>query len=326
MNNWWDFIKQTWPPRPKFTEKELSDQAGKVFIVTGSTSGVGRELARILYSKNAKVYVAARSPEKATKTIDDIKTRHPSSTGAVAFLRFDFEDLTTIRGAATEFLSRETRLDVLWNNAAVLIPPKGSKTKQGFELQLGVNTLAPFLFTKFLTPILVQTAKISPPGSVRVMWVSSSAAYLFAPTGGVEIQQLEDTSDRSPVYMYGVSKAGNAFHCLHFAKLHGKDGIISTSGNPGNLRSGLQVHIPWWGRILTNSISYDPIYGAYTELFGGLSPDIDMQNNGAWIIPWGRIGKLRQDLAEAGKSKDEGGSGLAEEFWKWCEEQVKEYL
>merc|ERR1711939_943885 len=62
------------PSAAKFTEKELPDQTGKVFIVTGASSGVGKELAQILYSHNAKVYVAARSSEKASKAIESIKT------------------------------------------------------------------------------------------------------------------------------------------------------------------------------------------------------------------------------------------------------------
>jgi retinol dehydrogenase 12 len=87
------------------------------------------------------------------------------------FLRLDLDDLTTIKKSAEEFLAKETRLDVLWNNAGVMIPPQGSKTKQGYELQLGTNNVAPFLFTKFLTPLLVETAKSATKGSVRVLWV-----------------------------------------------------------------------------------------------------------------------------------------------------------
>ena len=72
-------------------------------------------------------------------------------------------------------------------------------------------------------------------------------------------------------------------------------------------------------------ISYEPVFGAYTELFGGLSPTVTLENNGAWIIPWGRVGNLRQDIVD-GKGKDEGGTGNAQVFWQWSEEQVKNYL
>lgn len=73
-------------------------------------------------------------------------------------------------------------------------------------------------------------------------------------------------------------------------------------------------------------LQYDPIYGSYTELFGGLSPDITMEDTGVWIRPWGRFGKLRPDLEEAGKTREAGGSGIAEDLWTWSEQQVREYL
>ena len=141
----------------------------QVYIITGANTGVGKDLAHILYSKNAKVYVGSRSKEKGTKAIEELRARSPQSKGELVLLQLDLADLTTIKAPVEEFLSRETRLDVLFNNAGVMIPPKGSKTEQGYELQLGTNCLAPFLFTKLLTRMLVQTAKSSPAGSVRVI-------------------------------------------------------------------------------------------------------------------------------------------------------------
>ena len=188
---------------------------------------MGKELAQILYSHNAKVYVAARSKEKASKAIESIKAAFPKSAGELVFLSLDLDDLTTIKKSAEEFLSKEKKLDVLWNNAGVMIPPQGSKTKQGYELQLGTNNVAPFLFTKLLTPILASTAKTSPTGSVRVVWVSSSAAEGFSPTNGVDMDNLDYKTDKSAWHKYGVSKAGNVLHCKEYAKRHEADGIIS---------------------------------------------------------------------------------------------------
>ena len=116
---------------------------------------------------------------------------------------------------------------MLWNNAGVMRPPEGSKTKQGYELQLGTNNLAPFLFTKLLTPILVETAKTSPPGSVRVVWVSSSAVDAVSPPGGMDINNLDYKQHQSPWQKYGVSKVGNLFHGMEYAKRNAEDGIIS---------------------------------------------------------------------------------------------------
>ncbi len=194
--------------------------------MTGASTGVGKELAQILYSHHAKVYVAARSSEKAEKAIETIKSASPTSKGELVYLHLDLDDLSTIKTSAQEFLSKEQKLDVLWNNAGVMKPPVGSRTKQGYELQIGTNNLAPFLFTKFLTPLLIQTAKASPPGSVRVVWVSSRVAESVAPKGGVDMSKL-DGNDKSVSMYYGLSKGGNILHNKEYAKRFGHEGVLS---------------------------------------------------------------------------------------------------
>ena len=193
---------------------------------------MGKELAKILFSHDAKVYVAARNSEKAATAINEIKAAFPQSKGELVFLKLDLDDLTTIKKSAEDFLAKEDRLDVLWNNAGVMFPPQGSKTKQGYELQLGTNNVAPFLFTKLLTPLLVKTAKSVPSDSVRVVWVSSSVAELGSPKHGVDLNNLDFKTDQSGWYKYGMSKAGNWYHATEFARRHKEDGIISTVSFP----------------------------------------------------------------------------------------------
>lgn len=263
-----------------FTEKDLTDQTGKVFIVTGATSGVGELLTDILYAKNSKVYVAARSAEKAAQTIQKIKSRYPASRGDLIFLHLDLDDLSTIKKTVTEFLGKENRLNILWNNAGVMVPPQGSKTKQGYEKQLGTNNLAPFLLTKLLTPILQETAKVEPVGSVRVIWVASSAAANFAPRGGVVVGNLSYEKDQGAWHKYGVSKAGNILQAAEYARRFGQDNILSVSLDPGNLKTPLYQHAPKWQMPFINLVLKDPIFGAYTELFAGFSPRVQMKDGG----------------------------------------------
>jgi retinol dehydrogenase 12 len=208
----------------------FSKFVAQVFIVTGSSSGVGKELAQILHAHDAKVYVAARSKERAGQAMEEIRANFPASKGELVYLHLDLEDLSTIKASAEEFLGKEDRLDVLWNNAGVMNTPAGSKTKQGYELQLGTNNIAPFLFTKLLTPVLVETAKTAPKGSVKVVWVSSSAAEMIAPVGGVDMNNLDYKKDLPRWMKYGVSKGGNILHSNEFAKRHEEDGIISVVG------------------------------------------------------------------------------------------------
>jgi retinol dehydrogenase-12 len=100
-------------------------------------------------------------------------------------LYLDLSDLTTINPAVQYFLARESRLDVLVNNAAVMVPPTGSKSVQGYDLQTATNVYGPFLLSILLHPILAATAKTAETGTVRIVWAASHAPDLFGPVGGV---------------------------------------------------------------------------------------------------------------------------------------------
>lgn len=195
--------------------------------MTGATAGVGKALGSILFSLDATVYLGGRSSERGQTAIDEISAAHPNSNGSLHFLEVDLEDLESVRQGAKWFLARETRLDALWNNAAVMFPPAGTKTKQGYELQLGVNMIAAYLFTRLLTPILKETARTAEPGAVRVMWVSSSAAELFSPPGGIDMDNLDYKKDKSAEAKYAMSKGGMIVLAQEYAKQHKQDGIIS---------------------------------------------------------------------------------------------------
>ncbi|PSR98968.1 hypothetical protein BD289DRAFT_361644 [Coniella lustricola] len=319
---------QVFPAKPTFTDKDIGDLEGKVYIVTGANTGVGKHVAKILFAKNAKVYCAARSEEKAVKAIQDIQTEVKQSRGELVFLKLDLADLSTIRASAEQFLAKEDKLHVLFNNAGVMYPPQGSKTAQGYELQLGVNNLGPFLFTKFLTPTLVRTARASEPSTVRVVWVASLAAEALALSqGGIDISNLDYHVDQSSMIKYGVSKAGNYYQGVEFARRHKEDGIVSVPLNPGNLDSDLWRGLPSAAASFIRRLFLSPsVYGAYTELFAGLSTDVTIQRSGEWVIPWGRFAQTRAQLLQAAIPASEGGTGEAERFWEWQEEQVRPFL
>ncbi|KAI4865073.1 putative short-chain dehydrogenase [Hypoxylon rubiginosum] len=319
-------FSQFFPPKPTFTENNLPNLHGKVYIVTGSNTGVGNELARMLYSKNAKVYIAARSQDKANNAIGDIKKAYPSSKGDLAFLKLDLSDLTKIKASTDEFLAKETKLDVLFNNAGIQNPlQEPSRTPQGYEYHLGVNTIGTFAFTKLLTPILVSTAKAE--GTARVIWVSSSGTELAGEKDtGIDMSNLDYHVDKPYLHKYSMSKAGNWLHGVEFANRYKADGVISIPLNPGNLSSELYRDQKGLFRVVTSMITYPPINGGYTLLYAGLSPDITIEKTGSWVVPWGRIFPIRKDLTAATKTEEEGGNGTAKKFWEWTEEQIKPYI
>lgn len=123
-------FSQTFPPAPTFTEKNLGSLSGKVVLITGATSGIGYELAKILYESGAIVHITGRSEAKIEKALVDLKSGQPRVDGGdVKGWRLDLSDLSSIKGSITPFLASAKRLDVVFHNAGVMKPPKGSKTK-----------------------------------------------------------------------------------------------------------------------------------------------------------------------------------------------------
>lgn len=322
---------QLFPPSPHFTEAQTPSLAGKVFIVTGGNSGVGLELAKILYSKGGHVYVAGRSAARIATAIEAIKAEVAktagSTPGKLSSLTVDLGDLSTVAPCVSDFLARESRLDVLFNNAGVSRQPPGSVTAQGHEIHMGTNCLGPYLLTKLLLPVLAESARSAPENSVRVVFASSGIIDMTGPPGGVSFAELEpgkhsDDMNRN----YSGSKAGNWFLASEFDRRCAKDGIVAVVQSPGTLRT------PGWNgtsflvRTMMAPLFYPPKMGAYTELWAGLSPDVKSGDGQKYIIPWGRWNKTpkKEHLASL-KSKDEGGTGLAAEFFDYCDAKTKEF-
>ena len=339
-------------PPPPLTEHNLPDQSDKVFIVTGANTGIGKDLSKILYGRNGTVYAAGRDPSKVQKAIDEIKTAHPQSQGKLEILKLDLADLPSIKGSAQEFLNKEKKLHVIWNNAGVMMPPQGSKTPQGYELQIGTNCLGPYLFTELLKPVLEATAASAPPSSVRVAWAGSLAVDAQSPKGGARFDESGNTIvESNPPSNYGLSKAGNVFLAQQFGKEVEGKGIVSvvsvafinttsmcwgmlTSAkcfNPGNLKSDLQRHVvggmpDFLVSAIQKVLTFPSIYGAYTELYCGLSEDITTADNGIYVAPWGRKSFNRTDIEASKKSESEGGTGTSEKFVEYVRRETKAHL
>ncbi|KAF2757409.1 NAD(P)-binding protein [Pseudovirgaria hyperparasitica] len=324
-------LSQAFPPNPRFTEKELPDQTGKIVIVTGAASGVGRELAKILYSANATVYVGARSLARVNEGIKSIRAEMGESKGRLMPLVLDLADLKTIRPAVEDFLSKETQLDVLVHNAGVMMPPVGSKTAGGHDLEMGTNVLGPFLLTRLLEPILKQTASLknkldSEKRPVRVVWVVS-VLDSGTPKGGVEFDEVTKAPKtfKKPMENYMSSKAGGSFLAVEFARRWHEAGILSVSCNPGLMKTELQRHQPALVSKLMGIVFKPAVFGAYTELFCGFSPDVTSPENGGYYIPWGRKSELPAHLKKSLQATEDGGHGLGSKLYGWCETETMSF-
>jgi retinol dehydrogenase 12 len=199
---------------------------------------------------------------------------------------------------------------------------------------MATNCLGPFLFTTFLRPILKSTAASSPPNSVRICWAGSLLIDAHAPKDGIAFDDVGAPLPRwsgSQQYNYSMSKAGNLFYASEWVKHYPDDGVVTVCFNPGNLSTELQRHVNFPGMALFRSIVntlflYPAVYGGYTELWSGLSDCITIEDSGAYIAPWGKLGHVRADVAAGLKIKEEGGSGAAIKFWDWSVKETKQYL
>lgn len=148
---------------------------------------------------------------------------------------------------------------------------------------------------------------------------------LSSPPGGIVIDELH-APPKDRTRNYTNSKTGNYFLATELARRAGSSNIVSVSINPGAATTNLFRHTPYLN-YLAYPLLYKPELAALTELYAGFSPEIGVQNNGCYVIPWGRISNsLRDDLINATKTAEEGGSGKAQEFWEFCLEKTKDYM
>ncbi|KAI0051997.1 NAD(P)-binding protein [Auriscalpium vulgare] len=312
MGGLWSTIAESFPPKPTWGVDDIPDLTGKVVIVTGGNAGVGKETVKALLQHNAKVYLAARSEERAQEAITALKT----DTGKEAiFLKLDLADLVQVKAAAEEFLSKEKQLHILFLNAGIMACPVDWTTTQGYDMQFGTNVIGHFYFTQRLLPALLAVKASSPTQEkARVVTTSSSGSYLI---GGIYWDAIVDGPERrklQPFPLYNSSKFGNVVVARELARRYG-DSIVSTSVNPGNLKTELQKHLPWIQVQITKLITHEVPLGALTQLRAGTSPE-GADWNGKFLKPWARIGKANP------KAED---PAVGEKLWALLEEETKKY-
>ncbi|KAH9037556.1 NAD(P)-binding protein [Lactarius hengduanensis] len=305
-------VQQSFPPKPTWGVDDIPDLTGKVVLVTGGNAGVGKETVKQLLTHNAKVYLAARSAQKANEAIAELK----NETGKQAiFLQLDLSDIPAIRKSAQEFLSKESQLHVLINNAGVMTSPKEQVTAQKYDMQFGTNVIGHWLFTQLLLPALFAATNASPSHEkARVVTVSSSANYL---TTGIDFYAIADGPERvqySEFELYNKSKFGNVVVARELARRYG-DKIVSTSLHPGNIRTDLLRHQPGWFNAIVYWLLYPVSYGALTQLYCATAPSA-ADANGKFFIPWARLGEPNKAALEP---------QVGERLWSWLENETKRY-
>ncbi|KAK6813067.1 hypothetical protein RU639_010835 [Aspergillus parasiticus] len=306
----------------------LPDLKGKVFIVTGGNSGIGYYTVAHLAEHGAHVYMCARSPEKGTAAIANIKEMHPSAN--IDLLQMDLMDLTSVVAAANHFLTLETALHGLANNAGIMATPF-EITKDGYEAQWQTNYLAHWVLTQHLLPLMLRTAKTLHPGSVRIVNLTSSG-HLAAPKGGINFKDLS-LKDNGPWARYGQSKLANILHAKVLHKAYGPGSPSAQNGegeiwvssvHPGLVETNLAASVGDSGSGMMCVFSVLRMFGlmwsadkgSWTSLFCAASHDMKAEQSGTYLEIFRRFGEPRwqSDMANDWK--------LVERLEEWTGEAM----
>ncbi|XP_049754393.1 retinol dehydrogenase 11 [Elephas maximus indicus] len=238
---------------------------GKVAVVTGANTGIGKETARELAQRGARVYLACRDVQKGELVAKEIQTK--TGNQQVLVRKLDLADTKSIRAFAKGFLEEEKQLHILINNAGVMMCPY-SKTADGFEMHMGVNHLGHFL----LTHLLLEKLKESAPS--RVVNVSSLAHHL----GRIHFHDLQSEKFYSDGLAYCNSKLANILFTRELARRLKGSGVTTYSVHPGTVNSELTRYSSfmtwmWW---LFSFFLKTPQQGAQTSLYCAITEGLEI--------------------------------------------------
>ena len=215
----------------RYQESQVPGQDGKTALVTGANTGIGFDTARVLAEKGARVLLGCRDEQRAMKAMNAIRARAPDAS--LAWVELDLTSLASIRSASEQVLA-EDRLDLLVNNAGVMVPPK-TRTQDGFELQFGVNHLGHFALTGHLLPLLKQQS------DARIVTVSSLAHR----GGKIEFDDLQANQSYSRMKRYQMSKLANILFTLALSEklAQAQLGLKAIACHPGGSNTELGRHL-----------------------------------------------------------------------------------
>jgi len=207
-----------------------------VALVSGASSGIGKSTATQLLARGWQVIGVGRDPRRSAAAEAEIA----AAPGGESFtmVRADFTLMAEVKRAAEEVFSRTGRLDVLINNAGG-VRDRQIITDEGTEATFAANHLAPFLLTRELMPLLKASAAARPPGTTRVIAVSSTAHRMI---DGIDFDDLQSLGGFQPAFAYGRAKLANILFTRELARRAEPEGIVAQVMHPGLVASNFASH------------------------------------------------------------------------------------
>ncbi|XP_066044365.1 retinol dehydrogenase 12-like isoform X2 [Chamaea fasciata] len=244
--------------------KSTARLEGKVVIITGANTGIGKETARDLAQRGARVIIACRDIAKAEAAATEIRAE--TGNQQVIVKKLDLADTKSIREFAENFLAEEKELHVLINNAGVMLCPY-SKTADGFEMHLGVNHLGHFLLTFLLLECLKQSAP------ARIVNVSSLAHH----GGRIRFHDLHGEKSYNCGLAYCHSKLANVLFTRELARRLQGTKVTANALHPGSVSSELVRHsfvMTWLWKIFSFFLK-TPCEGAQTSIYCAVAEELE---------------------------------------------------
>lgn len=288
-----------------WTTEQIPDQTGRIALVTGSSSGIGYETARVLAAKGAEVVIAVRNAAKGNAAAERI--RSSNATANVRVMDLDLADLASVRRFAETFKNSYARLDLLINNAGVMIPPY-SKTADGFELQFGTNHLGHFALTGLLLGMLAQTE------NSRVVNVASG----MHKAGRIDFEDLNWEKRPYKAWRgYGDSKIANLYFTYELNRRVKTNGIqiMAVAAHPGWTATELQRHTSLASR-LNGIFAQDISMGALPTLRSATDPFVQ---GGEYYGPGGFM-EMRGYPVRVESNKRSHDQAIAAKLWDVSEQ------
>jgi NAD(P)-dependent dehydrogenase (short-subunit alcohol dehydrogenase family) len=287
-----------------WSEANIPDLSGRVAVVTGANSGIGFETARALAAKGARVVLACRNSQKGGKAERRILAEAPGAQAR--FVQLDLASLGSIAAFCKDLAASESKLDILCNNAGVMMPPLG-RTADGFETQFGTNHLGHFALTGGLLP-LIRTAP-----EARVVSVSSLAHYW----GRIDFDNLNAEQRYNRTLAYGQSKLANLLFIRELERRlrATSESAVAVAAHPGSTRTNLQQHSRLMHTVV-RAFSQKPPEGALPTLYAATATGL---SGGDYFGP----GRMLEMVGPPGKARSTPASKsleTARRLWEVSEE------
>ncbi|CAM6126613.1 unnamed protein product [Calypogeia fissa] len=218
------------------------DASNLTVLITGATSGIGTETARVLALRGAHVHITGRSLQSTTATKEEILKKVPDAKVDI-LAPFDLNSQASIRKSTESFLSLGQPLNVLINNAGIMLAPY-ELTEDGIESHFGTNHIGHFLLTNQLLNKLKETANAT--GIESRIVIVSSRAITTCPKEGVKWENYNDEKGYNAISAYSLSKIANHYHAQELTRRFKEEGVTNVTENtlhPGIIKTNLMRHI-----------------------------------------------------------------------------------